>query len=160
VHQAAPALGQQSAPQPVPFSGRVKCDFSVVFDLHLFYAGLVSYRTDFRQEQHVLQPTGKFRLNLAEAEITTKLNSYLFSLSSFRVLLPSALQGSLAARSEFGVPDAGDGRTGRLSCRRAAASAAPPHPSAMEVRASRVHPLKAQPVFSYSCDDCSKWVFI
>lgn len=50
----------------------------IIFDLHLLYFGLVSYRTNFRQEQYVLESTGKFQLNLAETEITTKLNSYLF----------------------------------------------------------------------------------
>lgn len=37
-----------------------------------------SHGTNFRQEQYVLQPAGKFQLNLAESEITTTLNSYLF----------------------------------------------------------------------------------
>lgn len=50
----------------------------IIFDLHLLYFGLVSYRTNFRQEQYVLESTGKFQLNLAETEITTELNSYLF----------------------------------------------------------------------------------
>lgn len=50
----------------------------IIFDLHLFYFGLVSYGTNFRQERYVLEPTGKFQLTLAETEITTKLNSYLF----------------------------------------------------------------------------------
>lgn len=32
----------------------------IIFDLHLFYFGLVSYGTSFRQEQYVLESTGKF----------------------------------------------------------------------------------------------------
>lgn len=78
---AMPALGQDGAHRHVPFSGRVKCLLlckEVVFDLHLLYFGLVSYGMNFRQEQYVLQPTGKFQLNLSEEEVTTKLNSYLF----------------------------------------------------------------------------------
>lgn len=50
----------------------------IIFDLHLLYFDLVSYGTNFRQEQYVLEPTSKLQLNLAETEITTKLNSYLF----------------------------------------------------------------------------------
>lgn len=50
----------------------------IIFDLHHLYVCLVSYGINFRQEQYVLQPTGKFQLNLAKAEITTELNSYLF----------------------------------------------------------------------------------
>lgn len=74
------ALGPESAHEEVSFSGRVKRYFSVKqsSDLHLLCLGLVSYGTNFRQEQYVLEPTRKFQLNLAEAEITTKLNSYLF----------------------------------------------------------------------------------